>query len=802
MTTSTATLLDAALRYAAQGWAVFPLHSIRDGVCTCGRKNCSSPGKHPLTSSGFKEATSDLKKVREFWTSYPGANIGVATGTSSGITVLDVDDPKQFVAMTEEHGQLPATRMAKTGGGGVHLLYRYEPGIRNKAGIFPKIDVRGDGGYIVAPPSVHQSGERYQWVNDDASLSLWPETLTKLANKSRARQPVQAPTFTGKNSPYGQKALDGEIARLRSAQNGTRNHTLNETAFCLYQLVAGGELDEGVVTSELAFNARGLGLDEREIEATLRSAREGGFSNPRSAPEPTDVIDRTDRTKTKAASVNTVNTVRGVVRVPLRPHDRAPAFPTECLPDWLRQYVEGLAESSQVPRDLPASFALSAVAMLIARKVTIQLEGEWTEPTNLYKAVALPPGERKSAVVRAISRPIVDLEEEFVNEALPEITTARTERDIAERRHQQAITEAGKAQGTDRLEKEQEAQEAAQHLESLQVPSRPCLLVDDVTPEALATMLSEQEGRLAVMSAEGTLFEIAKGRYSNDPNFDVLLRAHVGDEHRVNRKGRPAEIISEPALTIAVAIQPQVLEGLAIKQELEGKGLLARFAWVMPEPMAGYRNLSPAPLSPGVREVYETKIKALGRAFYKADRVTVQLSTEANAVLRTWREEIEHELRPAGRLSHIKGWGSKLAGLTVRVAGVLHFAEYGQPGIALNITERTMSDAITIGRFFFAHAEKVFDFMGADPGIGKAQHILRWIEGKGITEFTQRELHRALGGTLRKASDIEPALALLVSYGWIEEVPVEHSGVGRKPSPLYRVIPSTEPTVATEQSLS
>jgi DNA-binding CsgD family transcriptional regulator len=201
-------MLEAALRYADDGWAVFPLHGIQGGRCTCG-VNCGSPGKHPRTSSGFKDATTDVSTIQRWWGRWPSANIGVATGSVSGIYVLDLDNKRNVdlgggtLIGEGEHSirvnsqslgvDLPDTKTSLTGSGGSHLVFSYptemstESGTTwgNRAGVLSSVDIRGDGGYIVAPPSLHQSGQRYRWLEADHPLSELPDAwMTFLSETS------------------------------------------------------------------------------------------------------------------------------------------------------------------------------------------------------------------------------------------------------------------------------------------------------------------------------------------------------------------------------------------------------------------------------------------------------------------------------------------------------------------------------------------------------------------------------------------------------------------------------------------
>lgn len=165
----------AAQDYAALGWLIFPIHTIDDdGRCTCGKHDCGNAGKHPLTARGFLDASRDPDRVKRWWTQWPGANIGIPTGPVSDVLVIDIDAAKGGWASAdnlEAEGNLfPATRVVKTGGGGLHSYFRYPSGvtIRNsESKLALGVDVRGDGGYVIAPPSLHRSGNRYTWASLD-----------------------------------------------------------------------------------------------------------------------------------------------------------------------------------------------------------------------------------------------------------------------------------------------------------------------------------------------------------------------------------------------------------------------------------------------------------------------------------------------------------------------------------------------------------------------------------------------------------------------------------------------------------
>jgi hypothetical protein len=164
--------LRYALRYASLSFSVFPAHAVRDGICTCrfGRE-CQHPGKHPWTRHGVRAASSDRRQIERWWKKHPGANVAIATGEASGIVAIDVDPrnngDESFDILSDRLGRLPETVQAATGGGGRHLLFQH-PGrrVKNRQGITAGVDVKGEGGYIVVAPSVHESGNRYRWLRD------------------------------------------------------------------------------------------------------------------------------------------------------------------------------------------------------------------------------------------------------------------------------------------------------------------------------------------------------------------------------------------------------------------------------------------------------------------------------------------------------------------------------------------------------------------------------------------------------------------------------------------------------------
>ncbi|MBH8609097.1 phage/plasmid primase, P4 family [Thermoactinomyces sp. CICC 10521] len=225
--------LEYALYYASLGWQVFPVHEMKDGICSCWKgAECEHPGKHPYWDSetlrkGRNDATDDIDLIRKWWKKWPNANIGIATGHESGLVVLDVDIKgggfESLKEMIGQYGGLPETVKAITGSNGSHYFFNH-PGIfmqssQNK--IAPGIDIRGDGGYVVAAPSNHKSGNFYRWENspNDTQMADLPGWLLKKIQEGVTKKSEEARSQT--NGRVWTKLVDGT-----EIPEGTRDDSL------------------------------------------------------------------------------------------------------------------------------------------------------------------------------------------------------------------------------------------------------------------------------------------------------------------------------------------------------------------------------------------------------------------------------------------------------------------------------------------------------------------------------------------------------------------------------------------------
>jgi hypothetical protein len=266
---------ELAIRYADEyGWPVFPLHTVREGRCTCGDAKCESQGKHPvaaLAPHGFKDATTDAATIQAWWARYPEANIGVPTGATSGIVVLDEDreadksGAETIESRQRDLGDLPVTVRTCTPSGGHHNIYAHPgeniPNSVEKLG--PALDVRGDGGYIVAPGSEGVGG-MYRFAEgrgpDEVGIAdlpaAWVDVLKRPPAPPKApSRPLAPPAAYPPRPPSNglTRRLGDYVAAAQPAPEGQRN----QTAFRLAGHLA-------------AIDENGLHASEAEIFEVMR----------------------------------------------------------------------------------------------------------------------------------------------------------------------------------------------------------------------------------------------------------------------------------------------------------------------------------------------------------------------------------------------------------------------------------------------------------------------------------------------------------------------------------------------------
>jgi replicative DNA helicase len=488
--------------------------------------------------------------------------------------------------------------------------------------------------------------------------------------------------------------------------------------------------------------------------------------------------------------------------IPLEDAFPRPTFPVETLPYWVGQWVREVSLSTQTPMDLCGMLSLSVLSAAASRSVVVQLTPDWREPVNLYVVVIAESGERKSRVFDLAYSPLHEWERRHVKLERAAHIEAVTRRKICEKRAEELRNQAAKDKSDKRAQLVEEAIAEETMASDIEIPRLPRLLADDITPEALVGLLAECGGRIALLSAEGGLFATLAGRYSRGvPNLDAVLKAHGGETIRVDRTGRSPEFVDRPALTLGLAVQPQVFRDAASNPDLRGRGVMARILYSWPASMVGRRATRAPHASPEVLNAYRVHVARFAEtwAAERSEPRELRLTAASKAAFDDFRAEVEPQLAPAGDLHYLADWGSKLPGAVARIAALLHLAKDSEND---EIPVETIQGAIDIGRYLIGHARAAFGLVGADPMVTAAQRVLRELAKVEGNVVTARDLMARLPRRqFAKVSIVLDALDLLEEYDWVQklEEPSRH-GLGRKPSPRYAKHPELLGDVSTEST--
>ncbi len=798
------TLLQHALAYAARGLEIFPL----------------KPDKAPLIDGGMNASSSDPDKVLAWWQQWPNALIGCRVPVDR--IILDVDPrhggDQTLQGLEDHYGKIRAGRvhLSGRGDGGAHYWFELPKGVtlsikgldewaRENGTGHPIL--KNDGTptkkwvsgidllthahrYTILPPSPHAAtGAPYTWQSTLPAVPLPGWLLTILTKPDpEPEQETERPHLslvTGDESPadwytrttnwtdiltrHGWMLIEGDGNSDGSKwrhPHATATYSASIQHGCLFVHTPNTEFDEttpGEPAGYTRFRAYAILEHAGDLSAAARAVNEMR-GNPHGHLDPAELL--------PAASDETWPEPQ-----PLTTTKRPPEFPIDTLPAVAQQHVRSVADDLQTSIDLPAVLYLAALSTIAAPKRRIHVHGRWSENLNLYLVVALPPGAGKSPAVKQLLYPIHQREQHLRELAAPLVAKTQQARRMLEKRMANAEKKGDTA----------EAQRAL--LDLIETPERelPRLVANNATPEALEQLLSQNDGTISLINTEGGPFDQMTGQYSDRSNLDVYLQAWSGDHIAVDRIGREHLTIQNPRLTVALTVQPAVIEKLRDRPELAGRGLTARFMYSLPVNNVGWRDLNRAAINDETSNQYGQHLSNLIDAQDKFSNFsTLELEPAALDQFLTYRQTLETRRRPGQDLQHLAEWSIKLESSVVRTAALLAIANEHPV-----ITAETMAAAIRIGDYWIGHAHAVAELWGTDPVTALALRILEWAQRHPDGEFSHRDAYLAHRSAAPRSVELDGPLELLESAGWVRRVRVERrlSQGGRPPSPRYQVRP-------------
>lgn len=384
-----------------------------------------------------------------------------------------------------------------------------------------------------------------------------------------------------------------------------------------------------------------------------------------------------------------------------------PSCPLELFPPVLGDFVRSVARTVQIAPDFPAMFALATVAAAMSHRVsTIKVGVTHEEAPALWVVACLKSGERKSAAVSLVTGPLLELERQHLAKHSAALRHYKNRKDVYDREIDKWTKEAARdGTGANSIPL---ARLADIEKNPPIPPTSPGLTTSDATPEAIKSMMANQNGRVFFCSSEGGIFDRLADNKQKNVDLEPLLKAHAGEPIKEHRRTSGEVVIPNAVLGLAVSLQPFVVEALLANDRFGGTGFLARMLLAFPKAMAGSRLEEDQALDPAAKARFEAALAKLYDGRTTAD-VVLRLEGEALAAHREFRLAIERRLAPGQDLAgdDVISWASKLAGAVARIAAVFHVAEHGLdvPRISADAVQAAAEFA---NRYLIPHALHAF----------------------------------------------------------------------------------------------
>lgn len=751
MTSPQEIMLTKALEYAKSGMYVFPV-----------KEKC----KQPANSNGFKGATTSPEAIQSLWQT-TAFNIGLATGEINNLIVVDVDDEKTWEDyLTTQPEDLPPGPKVETGNGH-HLYFAYPKGrkMRNKTKVKNLgFDVRANGGYVVAPPSIHHTGKVYKFTTtgEPPQMPEWllelisdPEKTTTTGLDFNATTPA-----ANDNQAYYATALDSECRTVATAREGTRNDVFNTACYRIAGLVAGGGISETVAGGALTQAGYQAGLSDNEITKTLASAFRAGKANPRVAP---------------GNSSNNVPGVAGTLTWGKPKELEAKLLPVkpltpEMLPDRMREYVTDIAERmDNSSPDYVAVGVMVSLATLIGRKLAIKPKqyDPWLVVPNLWGAVVGRPSAKKTPSLTTAMAPLHRFESvEFQKHSVA------MQKHIADMKVAKLTNKANEKKFKDMHKdgKEKEAEEML--LKSLGLePERPppCkrFIVNDATVEKLGELLGSNPMGVLLFRDEltGWLNTLDKPDRASDRAFYLECWSGTGS-FTYDRIGRGTQRIESATLSLMGGIQPgKLIPYLSAQKDGKGDdGLVERFQLLVYPDAKPYKHIDRPPNAEAGQRATEIFAMLDALPGDLGNPVIQKFNAESQKLFNTWYDNNQKLVRGSTLSPQLESHLAKYVSLLPSLALIIHAVDSSPGG---DIGAASTRKALAWCEYLESHARRVYALVDGPIGSAKAleKHLHDMPNPFRIGAINSKNWHG-----LTTTDQIREALESLCEHGHLQEV--------------------------------
>ncbi len=719
--------LEMAINYAKRGWAVLPLHTLlAHGSCSCG-SNCGSPGKHPRITGGVHAASIELETIKNWWQKWPKANIGIATGVVSDLIVIDLDERHGGVEAFRhwEKDYAAQTSLISKTGGGFHLYFSaLGHQVRSRVGVLPGVDVRAEGGFVVAPGSLHHSGLPYSWVSQESNAPS-PISLPLL-------KLIEAKSTSNETLPHGQNIPEGHRNDLLTRIAGVMRREncnvdlINQALHLINQTLCSPTLEQ----NEVQAIAHSIGRYESKWSEIISPARES---------------------------------------------IKVPEIDLGSLPSVIRHWVSDAAERMQVPPDFFAAPCLVAFASIVGRQVQIypKQEDTWCVVPNLWGAIIARPGLFKSPAILEATSFVKMLADKA--SAQYEVDFVKSDVNAESIKSQiDGLKEAIKKAARDQ-KSPSEIDEIHAQLLALRVnlEEQSCIhkrfIVNDSTVEKLSVILKDNPNGVLLLRDELAGWGASLNRREGDREF-YLESWNGNGSFTVDRIGRGTLHVPNLCLSIFGGIQPSKLESLC---SLSGgsDGLLQRFQiLVFPDTPKAFKNIDRKPKSAEHQALVDIFAKASNiLTLYPQAKFGLRYSLEAQELFSNWRNKLEIKLR-SGEIesedleSHLSKYRSLVPSLSLifelmqALSQGYNFTEVGKASTIM---------AISWADYLELHAQKLYQETLSVPQKG-ALLLAKKIKSEAVKDGDSlRSIYRRHWAWLDTPEKLDRAIARLEECGWV-----------------------------------
>ena len=753
MTSSQSVMLIQAQVYADAGKRIFPV-KVKD----------KQPAFISGFNHGFKDATTSKESIKKAWAT-TNFNIGLATGEVNNLVVVDVDDEKIWGNFWATRGELPQCPKVTTGKGH-HLYFAYPKGrrIHNKQEPGNGFDIRANGGYVVAPPSIHHSGKVYKFTNTGEPPEL-PEWLLELIAepKKTANRTLDfnaAIPAANDSQGYCMKALDSECLAVATAPEGTRNAALNTASFCIGQLVASGGIAEHVAREALTQAAQQCGLTANEVVKTISSGMRAGKAKPRAALETrpgnaSGLADNLTWDKPKELKAELL---------PVKP-----LYP-EMLPDSMRDYITDIAERmDHSSPDYVAVGVMVALATLIGRKLAVMPKryDPWLVVPNLWGAVIGRPSAKKTPSLTKAMAPLHQFESvEFEKHGLAMGKYLEQEKvaKVALKANEKLLKK--KIEGGKQEEGEQDFLKSL-NLGPVEPPPCKRFIVNDATVEKLGELLGSNPMGVLLFRDEltGWLNMLDKPDRASDRAFYLECWAGTSS-FTYDRIGRGTQRIESATLSLMGGIQPGKLMPYLVAQK-EGKGddgLIERFQlMVFPDPKP-FEHVDRRPNEEAEQKAIQIFNKLNWLEGDLANPTILKFLPDAQKLFDTWYDKNQNLVRSATLSPQLESHLAKYVSLFPSLALIIHAVD-SSPGGSIGI--QSAKKALAWCEYLESHARRVYAL--ADGPIGSAKALQKRLHNM-PNPFRIGAINSKNWHGLTTTDQIHEALNSLCEHGHLQKV--------------------------------